>query len=187
MKKWTITKLIAIGSLAVVRLLLSLIGAPIVTVTGIPGSSGAVTIFIMGITLAFTCLSIRKFGAATIMSLIHGILELPLPLSGAPGFLPGVGIATSGGFLADCIFLLLKRDKKLAVILMGGGVSILEAFELIWLGKMFSIPGIETFSRLFLSPIIIPATFAAGAFAGYMGYLIYKKLENTSIVKRIQA
>ncbi len=184
--KWTATKLIAIGSLAAARLVFSLLGAAVVAITGIPGSGGVITVFVAGVMLVFTCLLIKKFGTATILTLIYSVLVMPLPLGGAPGFLPKILIITAASFIVDCIFLLFRKNKKFAALMAGGILSLVEGFAMILLGKIFFLPGIEKFAKLFLSPVIVLATFVAGALAGFIGYLIYKKLENTALVKRIQ-
>lgn len=184
--KWTATKLIAVGGLAAARLVLSLLGAAVVAITGIPGSGGVITVFVAGVILIFACLLIKRFGTATILTLIYSILVMPLPLGGTPGFLPKILIITTAGFVVDCIFILFRKNEKFAALMAGGILSLVEGFAMILLGKIFSLPGIEKFTQLFLSPIIVLATFIAGAFAGFIGYLIYKKLENTALVKRIQ-
>lgn len=184
--KWTTTKLITIGSLAATRLVFSLLGAVVVAITGMPGSGGVITVFVAGTILVFACLLVKKFGTATILTLIYSVLVIPLPLGGTPGFLPKILIITIAGFAVDCIFLLFRKNKKIAALMAGGIISLIEGFAMILLGKIFFLPGIEKFAKLFLSPITISATFVAGAFAGFIGYLIYKKMENTALIKRIQ-
>jgi len=86
MRKWSIIKLITAGSLGILWTLLSLIGLPITYFTNIPGVQGALSFIFAGVFWVLACLIIKKFGAATLMAFIRGILSLPLNYFGPPGF-----------------------------------------------------------------------------------------------------
>lgn len=183
--KWTMTKLIATGGLAVVFLVLSLAGGAIVAITGVPGAGGIINIFVWGMMLAFCCLLLRKFGAATIMGFIYSICVIPLPLLGTPGFLPKIIIGILAGLIADCLYAPLKKREKVAVLVVGAIPSTLIGLAILGLGILFSIPGVEKFAR-FLSPVVAFISLLIGALGGYVGYLIFKKLQDTAVVRRIQ-
>jgi len=191
MSKWNTTKLIAVGGLGAVTVVLSLFGAAINVISGISGLGAIVNIFVFCVMLVFCCLIIDKFGSATLMGLIFSICAIPVPVLGPSGFLPKVLMGIAFGFAADMIYMLLKRNKKIATIGIGIISSYVIGFLLVWLGSLFSIPGIHELKETFLTfPVILPVILVItiySAFSGYVGYLIYKKLENTAIVRRIQA
>ena len=184
--KWNITKLIAVGSMGALCLVLHLPGMAIATMVGIPGFGGIISIFVGGLFFSFCCLLIRKFGAATVMGFVFTVGGIPLPVFGPPGFLPKVIIGVGAGLIADSVYFLLKRNERVAAISIGGFAALSGAFLLLGLGLLFSIPGIEKLANLFLRPIVIAADFGYGAFAGWVSFLIFNRLRNTSVVRRIQ-
>lgn len=182
--KWNITRLLATGSLGVVNVVLLLFGAAITAITGIPGGGGIINIFVWGMMFAFCCLLIRQFGCATVMSFVTSIIAIPLPLLGTPGFLPKIAIGISVGLIADCLYALLKRKEKLAAFVVGAIPTTLIGLEILGLGLLFSIPGIEQFAKFLSIPVAI-GSLAFGAFGGYIGYRIFSNLRDTAVVKRI--
>jgi len=187
MGKWNITKLIAIASLAALYLILNIAGSVFTTTSGVIGFSGLIFGFVPAMILAFCSLLIRKFGAATILMFILGTLGIPLPIFGTPGFLPKIFICLGIGLSVDIIFLLLRKRPKIAAITLGAVSRIVWGTGMISIGLLFSLPGIEKYSRLFLNPVMLLVLIVSGMIGGYLGYLIHTKLQNTSIVKRIQA
>jgi hypothetical protein len=185
-KPWNITKLIATGSLGVLLLVLSLGGATIASVTGIPGTSGIINMFVSGIMFVVCVLLIRKFGAATIMSFIYSVLALPLALYGTPGFLPKVLIGIGIGLIADVLYLGLKRQERVASLVIGGVTQLLIPISIIFLGRLFGMPGLAELEKLFLSVPMASAVLIIGAIAGYLGWLIYSRIKNSNVVVRIQ-
>ena len=184
--KWNITKLMAAASLGVVFLILALPGGAIVAATGIPGAGGITNIFFAAVTITFSCLLIRKFGAGTVMLSVTMILAIPLPLGGPPGFLPKVLMGISVGLIADSVYALLRRREKIAAIAIGIVTMPIMGLEILGLGLLFNVPGIEEFAKFLTLPVII-ATVIVGALGSYIGYIILSKLKNTALVKRIQA
>ena len=185
-KGWNTTKLITAGSLGVLHLILNLPASSIAIITGVPLSSGVINIFVGGIIFSLTVFIIDEFGAATIMILIYSILALPLPLSGTPGFLPKVIFNPLLGLFIDFVYLLSKKNKRLAAILVGGFSQFFVPIIVVNTGKVFNIPGISTAEKMFTSPKILVSVFIAGAISGYLGYLIFQKIKITSILQRIQ-
>ena len=186
MSKWNITKLIAIASLTVIYLIFGFIGSSLQAATGIIGAAGAAMIILGPIVIVFCCLLIRKFGTATILMSIYGVLVLPLPIMGTPGFLPKLGIAFGAGLIADVTYLFFKKRDKLASFLVGATSESFIGYSILWLGLMFSLPGIDIMAKALLSPIAILVPIIGGL-GGCLGYLAYNKLKNTSVIRRIQA
>lgn len=184
--KWNTTKLIAVGGLGAVTVVLSLFGAAINAISGIPALGGILNIFVCSMMIALCCLTIDKFGSATLMGLIFSICAIPVPVFGPPGFLPKVLIGIAFGSSADMIYMLLKRNKKIAAIAIGIISSYVTLFLIAWLGSLFSIPGIHELKETLLTiPVILGGGIYA-AFSGYVGYLVYNKLKDTAVVKRIR-
>jgi len=186
-KGWTTTKLIAAGSLGALRLITALPGAAIAGVTGIPFLSGAINFLSAGILYSITCLIIPKFGAATLMASIFSILAIPLPLMGPPGFLPKVILGAVYGLLADIVFLFLKKKKRLASVAIGSISSAFAPIVSLGLGYYLGLPGAIDLIKMFFKLEIFISGAIVGAIAGYLGWLIYSKIENTTIIKRVQS
>ncbi|MBI4099586.1 hypothetical protein HY440_01120 [Candidatus Microgenomates bacterium] len=185
-KGWTTTKLIATGSLAILSLVLSLAGASLTVLTGLPGASGAINAFTSAVLTVFAVFLIREFGTATLMGFVFSVLSLPLPLEGTVGFLPKLLIGPLVGLMADLLFLLLKKRPWLAAISIGFVSQYLTGLLIYLLGSLFPIPGIDRLRPLILSPLTVIGTFVLMGGFGYLGYRLYTKLEDTSLVKRIQ-
>lgn len=183
---WNVTKLVSAGALGVLLLVLSLGGAAIAGVTGIPGSSGIINVFVSGAMFALCCLVIRRFGAATIMGFVYSVLAIPLPLFGTPGFVPKILLGISSGLLADVIFLILRRNERIASLAVGAATQLLISLGIVVTGRLFGMPGIEQFEKIAFSPVGIIAAIVIGGIAGFLGWLIYSRIRDTAVVVRIQ-
>jgi len=186
-KGWTTTKLMAVGGLAVLEIVVELLGASLQTIVGIPLGGGPIYIFTSAIFVMICLLVIDELGAATLMRFVLGILSIPLPSTGMPGFVPKVAIFLGAGIIADLLYSVLKRHKTAASLTIGAQDSVYYGLAIIWLGRLFSLPGIEASAELFLSPLPIIGVSALGALGGYLGYLAYQKIKDTAVVKRIQS
>lgn len=184
---WTTTKLITAGGIGVFNLVISLFGSGITAVTGIPGMSGAINSFLGAIITVFAVFLIRSFGVVTVMYTIYSILALPLPLLGTPGFLPKVLLGFTVGLIVDICYLLVRKNKWLTIVTISFISQYSTGLGIYLLGSYFGLPGIEKLRKfIFLpAPILIVGILLMGGF-GYIGFLLYKKLENTTLVKRIQ-
>ncbi|MDD4989883.1 MAG: hypothetical protein PHW31_01070 [Candidatus Pacebacteria bacterium] len=183
--QWTTTKLITIGGLGVIMVLAGLLGNALVAITGIPGVGSFINSFLGVIVYAFCALLIRKFGAVAIMGVVYGILALPLPSMGTPGFFPKILIAGMVGLTVDLVYQIFKKKEKLAAIIIGIDVNIIGILILAGFFKIFKVPGAEKFIKIFVSPLIA-VMIILGILGGLVGYLILKKIKHTSVVKRIQ-
>jgi hypothetical protein len=186
-KKWTTTKLITTGSLGVLYLILALLGAGIVAVTGIPLTGGVINVLITPIMTMICLLVVRQLGSATTMLTVYAVLAIPFPLAGTPGFLGKVPIFLLGGIIIDLLYLFLKRNKKVGSLVIGGLGELYFGMAVIEVGQLFNVPGVDKSADLFYSPTGIGFASVLGAVGGYLGYLIYQKIKNTAVVKRIQS
>lgn len=185
-KGWNTTKLIAAGSLGVLYVWLALLGAVLEGVTAIPGARGFLNVFVGGM-FTLCCLVIGEFGAATITGFISSVLALPLPLRGTPGFLPKIATGVIVGLVVDIVYLALKKwNKRLASLATGGATSVSMVVVQLQIGRWFGMPGIEQAAELYSSPLLIGGTILFGVIAGYLGWLVYSRIENTAVVRRIQ-
>ena len=185
MSKWNTTKLLVIGGLAALNAVFNILGA-IVSAATILGAGGLINAFFGGIFFVFCCLLIRKFGAAIIMGFVFSICVLPLPVLGPSGFLVKIIIGILTGLVVDIIYVLLKRNEMFASIGIGIGLCIIINIGVIGFGLLFSVPGIKEAVKLSLFPLALVVFPLIGGVGGYVGYLAFKRLKNTSIVKRIQ-
>lgn len=187
MSKWNTTKLVAIASLVVLAFIGSLAGGFLVALTGIPGAGGFISPFFVMIVVIFALLVIRKFWTATIGTVIYSFLVLPTPIFGPPGFLPKILIIVALGIWIDMVYFLFKKNDRLASVMTGILSALVVPLLLMSIGLLFNMPGIDKFIKVLLSPFPIIFSAAIGAVGGYIGYLLYNKLKNTAIVRRIQA
>lgn len=181
------TKLIATGSLGVVLLILQLNTALINIVAPSTVFSGPLGSIIYTAMTVICLLTIKQFLSATIMFTVYGILAIPFFLLGTPGFVLKVPIAFFAGLLCDLTYFLLKnKSEKLISVVVGGPLMYYIGVVIIESAKLFNIPGMSTISKVIYSPGVIVGTMIIGAIGGYIGFLIYIKLKNTALMKRIQ-
>lgn len=185
MKKWSTTKLIAIGAIVVLEILIGFLSAAISVTTGFVAAGGLIGAFTGSFFIVFTILLIQNFGSGTIKSTLFGIIALPLPLIVTPGFLPKVFVAFICGVVADVTYHLLRKKQKLAVFFTGSLNQLVMAFGIFYFGHLFNIPGMEFMSRLLFSPLALVYIVLTGL-VGLFALKTYEKIKNTSVVKRIQ-
>lgn len=183
-KGWSTTKLIAVGSLGVLAIILMLFGAGITSVVGI-SLTGVTNALVIPAVLVFCLFLIPKLWSVILLTLIYGVMSLLLPVTGPPGFFPKIIICVSQGFTAGILFFSLRKHPKLNSLLIGGISQLVAIFGVLWFSHWVNIPGIEHTFKL-VSPVTIGGAFIVGAFGGHLGYLLYQKLKNTAVVKRIQ-
>lgn len=185
--KWTTTQLIAAGALGVLMTLISIPGSLIAVAVGIPGAGVILNGIVLPLFAVFSLLLIRNFGTAAIVGGIYGFLILPLPIGGPPGFLAKSFLWLIVGLILDTLWAFSPRKGKLAVLLTSGFGSLAAFVLFITMLLFFNVPGGEKFASFAKSPIVALVIILWGTAGGFAGWLIYKKLENTSVVKRIQA
>lgn len=184
MKKWNTTKLIAAGAMSVLLTLTILLEIPLTVLSGIPGLGGVVGAFFEVVVFTLGILIIQKFGTGTIIGTITGFLILPLPVFGPPGFIIKVVMGFIVGFMFDIIYLFFKKYKKWGIII--SNILLIIIFMIVFniVVTFLKLPGFGYSFNLF---IIFTSVFIIEATAGsFVGWYIYKKLEKTTIIKRIQ-
>lgn len=186
MTRWTTLKLVVIGGLAAFMTVAMIIGATITAVTGQIALGGLINGFITPIITVLCLFLIENFGSASLLFFVFGILTIPLPLAGPPGWFIKVPIRFIGGVIADLLYILLRRNKIIAALLINAILQIYTGVAVFGLGLCFEIPLLMNTAEFFFSPAGIGTAVFFGCAGGYLGYLIYNKIKNTSIVKRIQ-
>lgn len=185
-REWTTTKLITSGSLGVLLLILQLIPAIINTIAPTRTFAGPFTSLAYTILIIIVLFAIDLFGAAMIMFFVYGVLAIPFNLLGTPGFILKIPIAIGAGLIADSMYLALKKSKLLVSLLVGGPVLYYFTIMVVFVSKIFNLPGFQLQAELVFTPIAVIFSIIMGATSGYIGYIIYNKIKNTAVVKRIQ-
>lgn len=183
---WTVTKLVGVSTLGVLYLLFSLVGATLPALTGIPMSSGIVNFVVSAAMYVFGVLVVDKFGTGMLMGIIFATLALPLPLYGAPGFVPKLLIGVATGLAADLSYLLFHKRPLLAAYAIGASTQITITLLVAGLGVVFAMPGIEKMISFFVTPLTLGLIVVLGGAAGLLGYWLFRKLKDRTIVRRIR-
>lgn len=187
-KGWTMTKLIAIGAMAVVRFLIKIIFYTTLLATTGSIFSG-ITILIIGpFFRILTALIIGQFGAVMAFSVLSFFIELPLP-----GIFPPVVNLVYFiivGFVVDSAHSILRSRKKLFSLVGGFASNLIDVLFVIFLYFTIGLFGSEGIPQFMTTPLgIVISTLvvsALGLIPGILAYLTYEKLKNTAIIKRIQ-
>jgi len=185
-KKWNTTNLIVTGSLSILSVLLLMIGSTIAVVTGVPLAGGFINVLIHPIMTVLVLLIIDNFGSGILYQSIIGLFSIFLPMAGTPGLILKLPLYLIAGILNDGIYISLKNKKRMSSMIVGGVNQLYFLFGIVFMGKLVNMPGIEKTIDLFLNPLMVVATLLAGTIGGYIGYFIYNKIKNTTVVKRIQ-
>ncbi len=179
-KGWTTTKLIATGALGVLWAVISLPGLSIGLITHLFSGSLA------GLMLPLTVLIIRQFGAGTIATFVFSLLTTPLSTLGPVFLIPRLLLDTSLGFTVDLLYLYLRRNDKIAALATGFFTTSVWAFVM---AKVLILLGSETVERslrfILSSPLILTFLFS-GLIKGFIAYLVYMKIKEAAVIKRIQ-
>ena len=192
-KGWTTTKLIAAGSVGVAMLILSLAGGVLNSVTGIAGVGGLINVFVQGGLTTFVVLTVRQSGSATVAWLVLTILAIPLPIIGPAGFFFKILNGLFIGICSDFTSWVFRKRERVAGVLVGGASTASAAVALFAL-SLFGIKWLLVAEKVSRSLLTFPGvivfvllSFIAGMVPGYLGWLIYDRLKDTSVIKRIQA
>ncbi len=188
-KGWTITKLIAVGSIAVVRFLVRILIYITILLTTGNVFAGILALIIAPFFIVFAALIVNQFGTATIFSLISFFIDLP-----TPSIFPKIVnffLALVAGLTLDALFLFLRTQKKSFSFWGGFIFNFAHLPFCIILYFTVGLPGAENIPRFIIEPNwIVTITFLVsilGGIFGLLGYSVYQKIKNTTVVKRIQA
>jgi hypothetical protein len=185
--KWKVSTFVAIAALSAFYVVISLPGALAAGISGMSMMAAVVNIVIIGIMYSLVPLIMRRFGAATLWAFLFSIIMLPLPLGGPAGLIIKVPYLTFWGFLADVTYQIFKKSDKIAaiaisIIQLGPGVYIS-----VWLWTLLGSQQLAEETAKMGGPITAAVLTVLGVFLGWVAYLIYSKLKDTAVVKRIQA
>ncbi len=188
-RSWTLTRLIATGSLGVLCLvsfipyMMAKLAFDVVGLTTILGS------FLLDLFLIPGLFIIDTFGAATLGITIFAILTLPLPLLGPPGFLPKVLLGPAYGLPIDLMFLALRKNEKLAAYVIGVGVTLSQGIGLLFLFKLIKFPGGQAVVNFATTQpgitIVLVMMVIQGIIGTILGLRVYYRIKNTAVVQRI--
>ena len=181
-------QLLSLGGFAALYLTLAQIGVAFIYIFGLPPGTGGIINILWSATIpVIAVLVVRRFWAATIMLTIYYALALPLPIGGTPGFFPKILLGIVGGFSIDVIYYLFKRNRALASVLMAAVSQVVLGFSVVVFGSIFSMPGVEKIEAAILKPQVLLFAFVVSGLLGFSAWLTYKKIEKTSVVRRIQS
>lgn len=183
---WTTTELLAIGSLAALSTILSLPGALLAGLTGFSVLSGVGNIIIIGLSFPIVALLFKRLGSVTLWSFISGILAIPFPIAGPPGLILKVFYLTLWGILADATYFLFKRSEKISAIAISAIQIGPGAFLAAFFWSLLGAPELVNQYAEISGALFVVAGSIGGGIIGYLGYLIYKKLEKTALLQRIR-
>ena len=169
---------------AALFLLLFILGTALITITGIPASGGILNLLIATLITTIGVKIVNKFGTASIMLTLTGILAVPTLTFGPPGIYKIV-ILFFTGFIFDVILLTLKKSKisyTLAGLVVGMNAPILIYVCLI----LFGLPGAD---KLHPMLVIFSVVYAIlGSIGAYLGlWLFDKKLKDKAFIKQMQS
>jgi len=185
-KGWTTTKLMVVGAFGVLRVFLWVPFSAILATTG-NYFVLIISLFFFSFISVFSLLVIRQFGTMTIQTFVEYMLELPVPSVIFKPLEIALGLIRS--LIVDAIFYFLRKKERLASLISGGTNGYFLALFAFLTYLLMDIPGAENIPPIFFGPvgaILTAAIFPVGMAGGYFGYLVYKKIENTAVVKRIQ-
>jgi len=186
MEGWNATRLAAAAAIGALLFIINVCtGMLIVIATGIPLAGAIIMGLFVGIIIALTELILPIFPSATIMTLVYGILAIPTPISGPPGFLPKVLIVASAGFVADVVMSFFRKNEKIGVIISTIIASVV-AFIIFLLAFYIFLPK-DLFAKFFsVFHILLVVCVIEGAIGAYIGWIIFDKIKDRNIVKRLR-
>lgn len=161
------------------------IGAGIIAVTGIPGASGFITGITNLIFITIVALTLRKFGAVSLLYLIYGIIALPTHMAGGPpGFIWKIPVLVLIALLFE-ITIYIAKFRKIGFIL-GLPVFVVGGMML-YLGTYYLL-GMPEFDKMYSAALALAVIFTVLGYIGmWLGFILYNRLKNKRIIKQISA
>lgn len=158
------------------------LGSWIIAITGIPGTSALINTLLNLFILTISLLVLRKFGTATIIYGLYGLIALPTALAGGgPGFWPKVPLSIISGLLFEIPVILTgfkKRGFAVGLILLALGYLLYVPVY-----YLMGVPELQQIKKILIPGII--AVIVLGAIGIWLGFLVYNKIKNKSLVKQI--
>ena len=159
------------------------IGAGIIAVTEIPASSGFITGLTNVLVVTFVALTMRKFGALSLLYLVYGILALPTFMAGGPpGFVWKIPMLVLSAFIFESGLWFFRYKKygfiiSLPIFVVTGLLIYLGGF---WL---FGIPGLDKFIQAI--PVFLVLFIMLGYLGMWLGFKLFNKFKNKRILQQI--
>jgi hypothetical protein len=180
----------AIGALGVLLLIINLASGTLVVMTTGVMASGFLLMAILGpMMFVASRLIIGRFGAATLVGLVYSVIALGFPIMGPAGFVPKLLIGVGDGLAADAVFAVLHRREKTASVI-AGILSNLSGMAILFITfKLFLPPAmLEKTSEMLLGNLsmVIAMLVLLSGIGGFLGWLIYNKIRNRAIIRRLQ-
>lgn len=159
------------------------VGAGIIAVTGIPGSSAFITGITNLIFITFIALVVRKFGVLSLFYFVYGIIALPTHMAGGPpGFIWKVPLLVISAFLLD-ILLHFTKFRKVGFII---GLPVLTIFGFGSYLVVYYLLGMPEFEKLYGVIFIMSIIFIVLGYIGmWLGFVLYNKMKNKRIIRNI--
>ncbi len=183
-KKFTTKDLIFAALMGALMFVLSFVlGSGLNVAIGNPAASGLVSTFIQAIIMTIVILIVRKFGVVTIMWLIYGILAIPTNMLGnLPGPLKIV-LALGIGIPFDAV-VKIGKYKKWTLFLGFVIVYLILVPSMLYMYISLGLPQADLLLKT--APFLF-VIFLVESFIGiFIGFLIYKKIQNKTFVRQIQ-
>ena len=137
---------------------------------------------------ALVVLLLEQFGAATLYQAMYQIIALPLPVI-FPKILNLVSAPVLGAG-TDTLSRLLKKRRRLFSVVGGAFNSLFWSVNGIVLYFTIGLPGTEHVPKALLTPlglgIMVVVLSLLGGISGYLAFVIYSRIKNTTVVRRIQ-
>lgn len=186
-KDWSTVQFMAIGALAALYVVLSAPGAVLAAVTGVAMLAALGNILIIGVMYPLIVLLFKRLGAATLWALLVGVLFIPFPLAGPPGFFPKVLYMGFWGALADFTYFVFKKRSEKFIAIAVGAIQIAPGAPVaIFLWRLLGAPELAEQLGATSGFIFTLVGVVFGAVLGYLAYIVYKRLRTTAVVRRIQ-
>lgn len=185
---FTPIRLGVIGALGVLTLLINLAtGTVVVLATGVIAAGGVVMATFQPMMMVLSRLILPRFGSATLVGTVYGVLALGVPILGPPGFLPKLVITLAAGLATDGIFQLFRNQHRRAAVVASIGSAyttfliMLAAFTLV---LPENIPTIFTKTPMLIGALV--AVLPLGALGGYLGWLIFDRIKERELILRLR-
>jgi len=176
----------AIGALAALRIILSLPGIALAAITGVPFLKNLLDFPVQPILAVLVVFIIKRPFSATLWAGLFAIIGLPLPFLAPPGFFLKVPYAMLFGLTIDLVWFLTKRWEKVSSMIIGTTILGLGIPLAVLFWTILGVPELAAAAGKFLTFIFVPLMIIVGGGLGYVGWLIYKRIEKTAVVRRIQ-
>lgn len=150
----------------------------------IVAGSGFLLVAIFWTTIALIGgLTRKKFGTFTLMAFIYGALAIPTTVFGPPGIYK-IFLALLTGFSVD-LTIFIFNYKKIGYYFGAAIGQIVGLLLFVLAFILFGFPGkLELISSLWF---LIPLYGIEGIIGAWIGFMIYNKIKNKSVIKQLQA